>query len=192
VDESRSDLAGNQISRDELLSRIGRLRPSAGRAILLAIDGRGASGKSSLAEAVAKNLRHVTVVHTDDLALNRGWDWQRLQEQVLEPIINNQQGRYQRYDWDTGGMAEWHDVPVGGLLILEGVYSMRRELGDIWDLTIWVECAKPARLNRALERDGKEMMPTWINVWEVQEDRYVKEQSPDKRADVIIDGTAPL
>jgi uridine kinase len=186
VSEFRS---GTQnVSREDLLSRIADVHPLQRRTVLVAIDGRGASGKTTLARFIAESRADVTVVHTDDFFLDPGWDWSRMREQVLEPIVHDQPGRYQRFDWDSRRLAGWHDVPVGGVMVVEGVSSTRSELADLWDLKIWVECPRKERLKRALERDGEAMMPTWLNVWEIQEDRYVLDESPARRADLVIDG----
>ncbi len=44
----------------------------AGRPRIIAIDGRGASGKSTLSDALCATTSRATVVHTDDLAWH---DW---------------------------------------------------------------------------------------------------------------------
>ena len=57
--------------------------------LFIAIDGHGGSGKSSLAELLAKEL-NAQIIHTDDFA---GWDnpknwWPLVIERVFDPIIN--------------------------------------------------------------------------------------------------------
>lgn len=36
-------------------------------------------------------------------------------------------------------MAEWHDVPLGSIVIVEGIYSTRNEPMSYYDLKIWNE-----------------------------------------------------
>ena len=122
----------------------------------------------------------------------RGWEWNRMREQVLEPILADQPGRYQRYDWETDAPAEWHDVPVGGTLIVEGVSSTRRELGTYWDVAIWVEAPYDVRLRRGVARDGEALRARWTDVWMPEEAEYVAAERPDLRADVVADGTQPF
>src|SRR2546426_1430967 len=160
------------------------------RCILVAIDGRGGSGKSSLARFLARHIPDVTLVHTDDFARPGipGWDWPRFRRQVAEPLSRGELGRYQRYDWNEDRLAEWHDVPCTGVVIVEGVSSTRRELSVPWDLTVWVETPKDTRLARGVARDGEHMRSQWENVWEPEEDRYVQTQRPEERADLIVSG----
>ncbi|WP_093192902.1 uridine kinase family protein [Salimicrobium halophilum] len=172
--------------------------------LLIGIDGCGGSGKSTVANKLKEVLSDVTVVHMDDFHLpssqlmeeNPGrnpigadFDWKRVYNQVLVPISQNQEGYYQRYDWDTDELAEGHTVPVGGIVLIEGVYSNRKELANTYDLTVWVDCPRETRLFRGLERDGEEARDMWVNNWMISEDRYVEEHKPQERADVIVDGT---
>lgn len=69
---------------------------------------------------------------------------------------------------------------------------MRRELGKYWDLGIWVTCSYESRLARGIARDGEAKRRQWVEVWIPEEDRYFYEQRPDLRADILIDGEAPL
>jgi uridine kinase len=141
-----------------------------------------------LAQHLAEALDDATVVHTDDFARPHisGWDWRRFHEQVAQPLLNDEPSRYQRYDWDNDRLAEWHDVQPGGVLIVEGVSSTRRELVVPWDLTMWVEAPNAERLRRGIGRDGEHMRQQWEQVWEVEEDAYVEAQHPERRADVVV------
>lgn len=105
-------------------------------------------------------------------------DWQRMRRQVLAPLSQDREGRYQRYDWDTDTLAEWHTVPVGGVVIVEGVYSIRDELAKQYDVTIWVDCPRETRLSRGLDRDGEGARDMWVNNWMVAEDIYMVKHLP--------------
>jgi len=94
------------------------------------------------------------------------------------------------YDWDTNKLAEWHDIPVGGTLIVEGVSSLRDELGKYWDFAIWLDCSHEIRLARGVARDGESMRSQWTDIWMPEEDEYFTTQRPDRKADLIIDGTS--
>lgn len=114
-----------------------------------------------------------------------------MQAEVLAPISKDEPGRYRRYDWSTDRLAEWHDVPAEGTLIVEGVSSLRNELGRYWDFAIWVSAPYALRLERGVERDGEAMRSQWTDVWMPEEHEYFEAQRPDRRADVIVDGSLP-
>ncbi|THE09392.1 uridine kinase [Bacillus timonensis] len=171
--------------------------------LLIGIDGCGGSGKSTFANKLMEKSTNVTVVHMDDFYLpssqimnthpekkpiGADFDWKRILSQVLEPISHNKEGYYQRYDWETDGLAEWHTVPIGGIVIIEGVYSIRKELAEKYDFTIWVDCPRELRISRGLLRDGEEARAMWENNWMISEDLYIEEHKPFERANLIVNG----
>lgn len=179
------------VTAAELADRIRTLRRGTPRTVLVAIDGEGGAGKSTLARWLADTLGDATVVCLDDFARPTvpGWDRQRMISQVLDPLRAGRPGRYQRWDWATDAGAEWHDVSVGGLVIIEGVSATRKDLSDRWDLTVWVSTPRDVRLERGLARDGEAMRGQWLDVWMPEEDAYVAKERPAEHADVIVIGT---
>lgn len=171
---------------------------------LIAIDGRGGSGKSTLAARIQAECPGCMVIHMDDFYLpssqriqlppskkqiGADYDWPRVFSQVLQPLNWRGEANYQRYDWETDSMAEWHTIPADGLVIIEGTYSTRKELAELYDFTIWVECPRNQRLERGLERDGEEARPMWEDNWMVYEDLYVDTHRPQERVNLVVDGT---
>jgi uridine kinase len=178
------------------------------RILIVAIDGAGGSGKSRLADALRTRLTasHVptSIVEVDDFFLpsarrprGSAWekpiggdfDWQRLRQEVLEPLRRGEAARYGRYDWAADEMAGVSEVSPHGVVIVEGVYASRRELASFYDLRIWVECPRELRLSRGLARDGETARKRWEEDWMPGEDRYIEEHRPQERADAVVRGT---
>ncbi|MBA2333006.1 MAG: uridine kinase [Actinobacteria bacterium] len=190
-------------SSDDLLERFRRLRRRHAT-LLVGVDGRGGSGKSTLARRLEASERLVTVVEFDDfyrpsserkLRAARGaseiggnFDWRRLREQVLQPLSRDDPAHYQRYDWASDELAEWHEVPVGGIVIVEGNYATRRELRAFYDFTIWVDAPHELRLQRGLQRGGDDTLERWLTEWIPEEDRYIEAENPRERVDLALDG----
>ena len=189
----------------DLLRRIATTRPPR-RTIMIGIDGRGGSGKSTFARAVAEAVADVTVVDFDDFyrpsvershgretgdrELGGDFDWRRLRKEVLKPLAVDQPARYRRYDWNLDRLRDdVHVVDPGGVVVVEGSYSTRPELRDFYDVTVWVDAPQPIRLRRGVERDGEDARDRWLNEWMPEEDRYIAAVQPAAHADVIIDGS---
>jgi hypothetical protein len=162
-----------------------------GRTALVGIDGFGGSGKSTLARHIAAAVAGSVIVSVDDFSGPRiaEWDWDRLRAEVLLPLLAGRPGRYQRWDWPSDSPAEWHDVPVGRTVLIEGVSSTRPEVDAPWDLTIWVEAPRELRLQRALNRDGPAMLDRWLTDWMPSEEAYAARERPHARVDLIVPGT---
>ena len=146
--------------------------------LLVAIDGLGGAGKSTLAQLLGQQLKtlgwSVAVVKHDDFFLpysqrenqrkktiGSDFDWKRLRDQVLTPIKAGRSTHYQRYDWETDVLAEWHTISASDVVLVEGVYTMRCELTNFYDLKIWVECPRAIRLARGIARDGEKARTIW-------------------------------
>ena len=85
-------------------------------------------------------------------------------------------------------MKRW--LVVGEIVVIEGVYTLRQELADYFDLKVWVDCPRDKRLARGIERDGEGARDWWEKNWMVQEDSYVAAYKPFDKADLILSGEA--
>jgi uridine kinase len=177
----------------ELAARILAGPARCGPVRLVAIDGPGGAGKSTFAARLADALGPVPVVHTDDFA---SWEnplnwWPRLEQQVLQPLEAGTAGRFQRYDWDRRVLAEWHEVPACGAVVLEGVSSARRVVAERLTYAVWMQVDPQERLRRGLERDGQDALELW-RTWMAEEDRHYEQDQAMQRADLVVDGNSEM
>jgi uridine kinase len=160
---------------------------------LVAVDGHGGSGKSTFANRLAEALGGAFVVHTDDFASWKNpieW-WPRLEEQVLQPMLAGGAARYQRYDWNERRLAEWHDIPPGSVVLIEGVSAARRAIADSLILAAWLEAPRGVCLERGVARDGEPMRASWIE-WLRAEERHFRVDHTRERADLVVDGAPTI
>ncbi|AEE45801.1 uridine kinase family protein [Cellulomonas fimi] len=168
--------------------------PRLGPVRVVCVDGPAGSGKTTaagaLAAAAADRGVETRVLHLDDLY--EGWSglegslWPRLAAQVLEPLRRGRPGRFQRYDWPTSRFADWVDVPVPALLVLEGCGSARRDADRVAVLRVWVEAPADLRLERGLARDGEAAHDHWV-AWMRDEAAHFARERTRERADVRLD-----
>ncbi|WP_238402631.1 (d)CMP kinase [Cellulomonas sp. H30R-01] len=178
---------------DVVVAQARAARPRLGGVRLVCVDGPAGSGKSTLARRVGAALG-ATVLHVDDLL--DGWSdlegvWERLDAQVLGPLAAGRPGRYRRYDWTAGAFAEWHDVPVPEVLVLDGCGSARTAADAVAAVKVWVEAPRDLRLSRGLERDGAAAREHWL-AWMVAESEHFARERTRERADVHVDAVGRL
>lgn len=175
-----------------LLARVQEATPRLGPVRLVAVDGPAGSGKTTLAAALAEGLRAdgltVGTIHLDDLY--EGWSgldgvWERLEKWVLAPYAAAQPARYRRYDWGSGAWAEWVDVAVPDVLVVEGCGSAPRAVDPLAVLTVWVEAGREERLTRGLARDGEALRDNWL-AWMDGEAAHFAAEATRERADVRV------
>jgi uridine kinase len=189
------------ISYADLIAQI-QARPTPHATRIVAVDGCGGAGKSTF----GRRLTHAaggTLVQMDDFYRPRAdqpvecgaskspasaYDWPRLNEQVLRPLVAGQAANYQRYDWPSDSLAEWHPIAPGGLVVVEGTYSLYPALRPCYTAAVMVETPREIRLARGIERDGEAMRPQWVEDWMPAEDRYMALYPPQAVADWIVDG----
>lgn len=163
--------------------------PRCGVVNVIAIDGPAGSGKTTLALRTVEAYP-VQLVHMDDLY--PGWDGLRAAgdtvEQMLENLARGHSFTYRRYDWFTHQFAEEHQIDPQGLLIIEGVGSVRLSYVDYLSVIVYVrETDEQLRLRRAVARDGPEVLEH-MKKWRPQEDALHAEVGLAGLAGVVIDG----
>lgn len=157
------------------------------RPVIVGIDGQSAAGKSTLARLIQESLQNVAVVHKDDFyssapaetlagltaseGYQRFFEWQRLEEQVLQPLSSGKVAKYQRYDWSTSSLGKWCCIPASSrVVIIEGVYSLRPELRKFYDVMVLVNTDPALRDSRIRARG--ENSTAWIQRWSDSEAYY--------------------
>jgi uridine kinase len=175
-----------------------------GPAVLVAIDGPGGSGKSTLAGELALLRDDVAIIDGDDFyrplgestraaltpleAVDLLFDWERLRDEALAPLVRGEDARYRRYDWPSERLGEdVATVAAHGVVVIEGVYVARPALRGHYDLIVVVEAPRELCLARQLARGENE--PEQIARWRAAEEWYLERQDPKRVADLVIDGS---
>jgi hypothetical protein len=169
---------------------------------VVAVDGRSASGKSTLAARLARRHPASTVIHTDDVAWYLsffGWDHELIKN-VLVPAGRGVPVAYRPDAWDERGREGAIVVPTGlDLLIVEGVGSSRHSITPFIDAVVWVQSDDMQARTRGIERDstsaagadGEATIAFW-DEWDDQERPFMEKDRPWIRADLIAWGTPHL
>ncbi len=174
-----------------------------GPAVVVGLDGPSGAGKSTLARELELLRGDVAIVEGDDFyrplteatrealtpleAVDLLFDWERLRDEALAPLLRGDEARYRRYDWDAGRMGEdVATVAARGVVVIEGTYVARPALRGYLDLIVVVDAPRELCLQRQLER-GEDTAET-IARWRAAEDWYLDRQDPRRVADVVVAG----
>jgi len=188
---------------DEVIRRITALAQST-TPLVVAIDGRSGTGKSTLAACIARVVG-ATVVDQDDFysggsledwraltvsgKVDRVIDWRRVRTQVLEPLRAGKMASWHPFDWESmaGLAAQTISVSPSPIVILDGAYSSRHELADLVDLSILVVLPEADRRKRLLIREGEVYVDAWQSVLDDAEAHYFGTLRPPDLFDTVIE-----
>lgn len=151
----------------------------------IAIDGRCASGKTTMASMLAKVL-NAGVVHMDDFflpmelrteerfAMSGGnVHYERVAEEVLPRLETEEAFSYRRFDCSKMVLGENVLVKGSKYYIVEGAYSCHPALGDYMALKVFSDVEKTEQLERIRRRDGEEYLEAFEKKWIPLEEAYI-------------------
>jgi uridine kinase len=201
---------------DRLASAVDQLRPD--RRVVVAVDGPDAAGKTTLADAIAQRLaRPALRVSIDDwhhpreVRLRRGhespvgyyddsFDYQAVTSLLLRPFrAGASQVQASLFDYKSDEPAGVHTgvgSPVAAL-VLDGVFLLRPELLQFWDVSIYLHVPPSVTVARAVQRDAEllggpeQVRRRYEQRYLPGQDLYRKAASPFETANIVIDNSNP-
>ncbi|MDX6199323.1 MAG: uridine kinase [Actinomycetota bacterium] len=202
---------------ERLAAAVEQLSPD--RRVIVAIDGPDAAGKTTLAETLAGRLNRPALrVSVDDwhnpraVRHRRGdesphgyyldsFDYESLTEHLLLPYrAGADQVQTGSFDFraDAASIAHTQMESPYAALLLDGVFLLRPELRQHWDLSIYLHVPESVTVARALVRDS-ELLGGPGEVQRRYEQRYLpahalyrEAASPFDHADIVLDNSDPL
>jgi uridine kinase len=155
---------------------------ASGTRLVVLVDGRSGTGKTTLGDSLADRLG-AQVVHLDDVY--PGWDGlQAAAEAVVTDVLGGRSG-YRRWDWATSRPAEWAAVDPGRPIVVEGCGALSRGSAPLASLRVWLEADDDTRWERAIGRDGESFAREWDR-WAAQEAAFIAAERPAELADVVL------
>lgn len=166
--------------------------------IIIAIEGRCASGKTTTANLLAK-MYDCNLFHMDDFFLRpeqrtkerlekpgENVDHERFLVEVLTPLSEGEKVNYRKYNCGTHSFERPIIMLPKRINIIEGVYSMHPTLFDYYDLTVFLSVTEPEQRKRIIQRNTKEMAEIFFNTWIPLEEMYYSNLHIQSKAELII------
>lgn len=186
--------------REEIINEIKSLAESSDRNVLIAIDGRCASGKTTFASYVSKAL-DCNVFHMDDYFLRPeqrtaerlkepggNVDRERFNEEILTPLTEGADRIvYRKFDCRTMSLQPPVRVTTKKINIIEGAYCCHPDLIDKYDMKIFFDITKELQKERILNRNGSKQWEVFRERWIPMEERYFEEFKVKEHCDICVD-----
>lgn len=181
---------------ERILDEIHRLRQKKER-LLIAIDGRCASGKTTLAGRLQETLS-CNVVHMDDFFLRPeqrteerygepggNVDRERFLAEVLQPLQAGIPFSYRPFDCHRMALGETITVIPAAVTIIEGTYSCHPELWDFYDLRFFLTITPEEQRKRLAERNA-EKLAMFCEKWIPLEEQYFAVYKAEEKCEFVI------
>lgn len=205
---------------------LGRLAEAVGSVtvahpVRVAVDGAPAAGKTTLADELAVVLRaqgrDVIRASIDDFLFPRSrryprgeysaegcyfdtHDYHALNRVLLDPLGPGGDRRFQPAVYDHGADTVLSPPvttsPAGAVLIFDGVFLLRPELIDRWDLRVFVSAKLEKTVERAVIRERRvssraEVERRWRERYIPSQQLYFARVRPADHADIIVHNDDP-
>src|SRR5436309_8848402 len=150
-----------------------RAERSAGQAVLVGISGIDAGGKGFITEKIAKRLQElgwrVATINADDwlnlpeVCLSQhkpaehfyehAMRFDEMFDQLIVPLKQNRTVSFVADCADAKGNKRKHSYEFRNIdiVLLEGIFLLKRAYWELFDLNAWVECPFDIVLERAIE-----------------------------------------
>ncbi len=182
------------------LRAIDRLLRQTHGPLLVAIDGRCASGKTTFAQRAAELFEDCTVFHMDDFFLppekrtperlstpGGNVDYERAATELFEPLRRGESVAHRRFDCHTMTMGQPQGVPFHRLNLIEGSYALHPALSGYTQLHILFTCSPQIQLARLARRETPESLERFQERWIPMEEAYLQSLSIPSQCDLTVD-----
>jgi len=167
--------------------------------VCVAIDGRAASGKSTLGDMLQR-MFGANLFHMDDYFLRKeqrtaqrlaepggNVDYERFKEEVLQGIRSGRPFAYRPFDCSVMEVGAPVDVLPNPVTIVEGSYSLHPALADGYDLKVFLDISPETQSDRILMRNGESMHRRFVETWIPLEEKYFDTLNIREKCDFVIE-----
>lgn len=184
--------------RAEIISDILLNKAKGKERIIIAIDGRCASGKTTLVKELSKML-NCNVIHMDDFFLRpeqrtserlsipgENVDHERFLSDVLLPLEGGKAFAFRPFSCNNCSLGDPIKVTPKGINIIEGSYSCHPSLWEHYDLRIFLTVSPEEQLKRIVKRNGEQNAEVFRTRWIPLEEKYFTAFDIAQRCDIVL------
>ena len=166
---------------------------------MVALDGRCAAGKTTLAGRLAREYGF-PVVHMDHFFLRPeqrtperlaqpggNVDYERVQAEVLTPLRRGEGAVYRPFVCKTQRLAEPITIPPAPVVLVEGSYACHPALWEYYDLRAFLTVDPEVQMKRIAAREGERCAQVFRERWIPLEERYFSACEVERRCDYRLE-----
>ncbi len=166
--------------------------------ICIAIDGRAASGKSTMADDL-KSVLGGGIIHMDDFFLPPAFrtaerfaepggnvHYERFAEEVLPYLSDSNAFSYRTFDCGKMDFGDERFVEESKWKIIEGAYSHHPYFKNYADIKVFSDVSPTEQMERIRNRNGEYMAQRFANEWIPMEETYYNYYQIKENADMIL------
>ncbi|HHL3304208.1 TPA: kinase, partial [Bacillus cereus] len=162
---------------------------------ILGIDGLSRSGKTTFVTKLKENMKQESIpfhiFHIDDLIVERNkryhtgyeewyeyyylqWDIKWLRQKFFQKLQNETKLKLPFY-YDDTDLCEMKKVqiPIVGVIVIEGVFLQRKEWRDFFHYMVYLDCPRETRFLRESKKTQKNLSKFENRYWKA-EDYYLE------------------
>lgn len=165
---------------------------------VIAIDGRSASGKTTIATQL-ENIIDAGLIHMDDFFLPQplrtpdrlaeaggNIHYERFSTEVLPCLSSGAEFRYQKFDCAKMTLGDFNHVRKSKWRIVEGAYSCHPRFGNYMDLKVFSDISKDEQLSNIKQRETEKSAKVYVTRWIPMEEAYIKKYQVLEQADLVL------
>ena len=188
------------------IAKLAQVRYQQGELLIIAVDGCGGAGKSTLCQALATEIEpwaRSQVLKLDGFyhpldAAQRAQLQQvqarqayfnaiEFKKNVLNPLARGLSACYKPFHWLDGESDQAIEVVPSGVLLLDGVFAFSQPLRDIVHLSLFVDTPLQLRKQRLIDRPQPDT--EWVSHWQSTESWHHQHEHTSTAVDFILSGT---
>lgn len=168
------------------------------RPFIIAIDGRAASGKSTMASQL-RTILDAPIIHMDDFflplslrtpkrfaAFGGNVHYERFKAEVLPFISLCAPFSYNIFDCTKMELNGTRQIASSQFRIVEGSYSHHPSFGSYADLKVFSDIDATTQLSRIILRNSPAMTERFKNEWIPLEEAYFSHCQTAQKADILV------
>lgn len=166
--------------------------------VLVAIDGRCGSGKTTLGKEL-QEIWDANLFHMDDFYLRKeqrtkeryeepggNVDYERFEQEILIPVKNRENVIYRPYFPPEWKFLEETVISPRRVNLIEGTYSCQKRLEPYYDLKVFLNIDPGQQISRIRKRNGEEKAVEFEKKWIPLEELYFRTCRIEEQCDLCF------